>query len=78
MQENILQTRCMDLGCTVLQTVIGMRELGMREEDKALGCTHLGMGKHSQVTGRMGFLMFQALRTQLLLYLLLQFIIPRF
>lgn len=51
--ENILQIRCMDLVSTDLLMGIVMRELGMRGEDRDLGCTHLGMEKRSRDTGRM-------------------------
>ena len=77
MLENILPTRCMALVSIVLQMGIGMREPGMRVEGKAWECTHSEMGRLSLVTGKMEFLMSQARRTPLILYLLLLFIIPK-
>jgi hypothetical protein len=78
MLGNILQTRCMGLESTLLQMGIDMREPGMRVEGKALECTHLEMGKHNLVTGKMEFLTFQAHSTPAIQYLLLLFIIPKY
>ena len=62
MQESILQTRCMVLEFIGLAMDIFMRELGTKEIGKDLVCTLLGMERHNLVTGKMGFLMFPALK----------------
>lgn len=78
MQGNTLPTRCMDLGHTVLQMAIDMKEPGMREEGKDLECIHLEMAKPSPVTGKTESSMFQAHRTPLTQFLLLVSIIPKY
>lgn len=78
MLENTLQTRCMVLECIVLQVGIGMKELGMKAKGKGLECTLSEMGRPNLGIGIMGFLMFQALRTPPILYLLSQCIIPEY
>lgn len=61
-----LLTRCMDLGCTVSQMDINMKVHGTRAGDKAWECTHSGMGRHNQVTGKMVSLKLWALRALIL------------
>lgn len=78
MLESILLIRCMVLVSTDLQMGIDTKELGMRVEGKDLGCTHLEMGKHSLVIGRMEFLTSQAHRAQHILFLLWLFIILKY
>lgn len=52
MQENILQTRCRDLVCIVLQMDIDTKGHGMKAGDKALACTHSEMVRLRQATGK--------------------------
>ena len=62
MLESILQTKCMDLGSTILQTAIVMRVPGMRGRGRGLECTLSEVVKLSQATGKMEFLTFLAHR----------------
>ena len=68
----------MDLVSIVLPMGIGMKEPGMRVEDRGLECTHSEMGKPNLVTGKMEFSIFQARRIRLILYHLLQFTTPKY
>ena len=68
----------MDLVSIVLPMGIGMKEPGMRVEDRGLECTHSEMGKPNLVTGKMEFSIFQAHRIRLILYHLLQFTTPKY
>nr|GMC89428.1 uncharacterized protein LOC112519506 isoform X2 [Ipomoea batatas] len=77
MLENILLIRCMDLGFIALQMGIVMKELGTKAGDKDWECILLEMEKLSQVTGKMGFLTFQAHKVCPILYLLLLFTIQK-
>ena len=77
MLGNTLLIRCMALGFILLQMATGMKDPGMRVEDKDSECTLLGMGKLSRGIGKMGFLMSLAHRMRPILYLLSQFTIPR-
>uniref|UniRef100_M1B076 1-phosphatidylinositol-4-phosphate 5-kinase n=1 Tax=Solanum tuberosum TaxID=4113 RepID=M1B076_SOLTU len=77
MLGNILLIRCMVSEYMFLQMGIGMKEPGMREGDKGLGCILLETGKPSLVIGKMGSLTFQVHRTTPILYLLLLFTIPK-
>lgn len=60
MPENILQTRCMVLGCTGLGADTDTREPGMREEGKGSVCTLLETVRLNWVTGKTEFSVFQA------------------
>ena len=55
MLENILQTKCTVLVFTVLQTDIGTRVLGMKEEDKVVVCILLETETLNRATGITGF-----------------------
>lgn len=64
MLENTSQTKCMGLELINLPMAIGMKEPGMRVEDKGLECIRLEMEKPKQATGIMGYLTSQAHKTQ--------------
>lgn len=76
--ENILQTECMVLVCTVLQTDIGTRVLGMKEDDKVLVCILSETETLNRVTGIMGFSLFQPLKIHLFLEHRLPYLMPKF
>lgn len=78
MLENILRIKCMGLESIDLQMDIGTREPGMRVEGKGLVCTRSELGKLRLGTGKMESLMFQAHKMQLILYLQLLLIIPKY
>lgn len=78
MRVNILRTRCMVLAFTVLQMAIVMKEHGMKAEGKDSECIHLEMVNPNLVTGKMESSTFQAHRTLLIQFLLLESIIPKY
>ena len=79
MLENILRTKCTDLGyINLLIMDTDMREHGTKADVKDSECIRIEMAKLNPVTGRMEFLTFLALKTLLIQYLLLQFIIPKY
>lgn len=61
MLESTSPTKSMGSESINLPMAIDMKELGMRVEGKGLACTHLEMKKPRLATGRMGYLIFQAL-----------------
>ncbi|KAM0029917.1 hypothetical protein Hdeb2414_s0018g00531291 [Helianthus debilis subsp. tardiflorus] len=62
MLDSILQTKCMVLVFKVLQMVIGMRVLGMKEGDKGLVCILSETWRLNRVIGLMRFSLFQPLK----------------
>lgn len=78
MLENTLQTRCTDLGFTVLQMGIDMKDHGTKEEDKGLVCILSEMARPNPATGKMAFLISGAHIVQHNQYHPLPFTIPEF
>lgn len=78
MLENILQTKCTVLVSTVLQTDIGTRVLGMKEEDKVVVCILLETETLNRATGITGFSLFPLLKIlHKLDHHLLPFLMPK-